>query len=211
MRSRILGTGSYLPAAVLTNFDLKRMDTSDAWIRERTGIERRHIVLRARPPSTWPNTRRVPRLPPRAASRGSGPDRGGLVHARSAVPERRVMLQARLKISAVRTRRRGAAAASSMRCRWPIIHSLGESKLAGGGRRFALEDYQPQRPRHGHPVWRRRGGVLRPRAEPASSRRISLVTARRSSCSAARVGSRPAFIRKATTSRWPVPKCSRWP
>ena len=45
MRSRILGTGSYLPAAVLTNFDLeKRMDTSDAWIRERTGIERRHIV-----------------------------------------------------------------------------------------------------------------------------------------------------------------------
>jgi 3-oxoacyl-[acyl-carrier-protein] synthase III len=45
MRSRILGTGSYLPAAVLTNFDLeKRMDTTDAWIRERTGIERRHIV-----------------------------------------------------------------------------------------------------------------------------------------------------------------------
>ena len=45
MRSRIVGTGSYLPAAVLTNFDLeKRMDTSDEWIRERTGIERRHIV-----------------------------------------------------------------------------------------------------------------------------------------------------------------------
>src|SRR5258708_39813523 len=45
MRSRIVGTGSYLPAGVLTNFDLeKRMDTTDAWIRERTGIERRHIV-----------------------------------------------------------------------------------------------------------------------------------------------------------------------
>jgi 3-oxoacyl-[acyl-carrier-protein] synthase-3 len=45
MRSRIIGTGSYLPAGLLTNFDLeKRMDTSDAWIRERTGIERRHIV-----------------------------------------------------------------------------------------------------------------------------------------------------------------------
>jgi 3-oxoacyl-[acyl-carrier-protein] synthase-3 len=44
-RSRILGTGSYLPAGLLTNADLeKRMDTSDAWIRERTGIERRHIV-----------------------------------------------------------------------------------------------------------------------------------------------------------------------
>ena len=45
MRSRIFGTGSYLPAGLLTNFDLeKRMDTTDAWIRERTGIERRHIV-----------------------------------------------------------------------------------------------------------------------------------------------------------------------
>jgi 3-oxoacyl-[acyl-carrier-protein] synthase-3 len=43
--SRIVGTGSYLPAKVLTNFDLeRRMDTSDAWIRERTGIERRHII-----------------------------------------------------------------------------------------------------------------------------------------------------------------------
>ncbi len=45
MRSRIAGTGSYLPASVLTNADLeKRMDTTDAWIRERTGIERRHYV-----------------------------------------------------------------------------------------------------------------------------------------------------------------------
>jgi 3-oxoacyl-[acyl-carrier-protein] synthase III len=45
MRSRIIGTGSYLPAGVLTNFDFeKRMDTTDAWIRERTGIERRHIL-----------------------------------------------------------------------------------------------------------------------------------------------------------------------
>src|SRR5882672_3820781 len=45
MRSRIVGTGSYLPAGVLTNFDLeKRVDTNDAWIRERTGIERRHVV-----------------------------------------------------------------------------------------------------------------------------------------------------------------------
>jgi len=43
--SRISGTGSYLPDTVVTNFDLeKRMDTSDIWIRERTGIERRHIL-----------------------------------------------------------------------------------------------------------------------------------------------------------------------
>ena len=43
--SRILGTGSYLPEKVVTNTDLeKTMDTSDEWIRERTGIERRHIA-----------------------------------------------------------------------------------------------------------------------------------------------------------------------
>ncbi len=45
MYSRIAGTGSYLPEKVLTNFDLEKMvDTSDEWIRTRTGIERRHIA-----------------------------------------------------------------------------------------------------------------------------------------------------------------------
>lgn len=45
MYSRIVGTGSYLPAKILSNSDLEKMlDTSDAWIRERTGIERRHII-----------------------------------------------------------------------------------------------------------------------------------------------------------------------
>ncbi len=43
--SRISGTGSYLPERILTNHDLEKMvDTSDAWIRERTGIETRHIA-----------------------------------------------------------------------------------------------------------------------------------------------------------------------
>ena len=44
--ARITGTGGYLPEKVLTNFDLEKMvDTSDDWIRERTGIEKRHIAL----------------------------------------------------------------------------------------------------------------------------------------------------------------------
>jgi 3-oxoacyl-[acyl-carrier-protein] synthase-3 len=44
--ARITGTGSYLPEKVLTNFDLEKMvDTTDQWIRERTGIEKRHIAL----------------------------------------------------------------------------------------------------------------------------------------------------------------------
>lgn len=43
--SRIAGTGSYLPEKVLTNHDLEKMvETSDQWITERTGINKRHIV-----------------------------------------------------------------------------------------------------------------------------------------------------------------------
>ncbi|MBA2483863.1 MAG: ketoacyl-ACP synthase III [Nitrosomonas sp.] len=45
MHSRIIGTGSYLPERILTNYDLEKMvDTSDEWIRTRTGITQRHIV-----------------------------------------------------------------------------------------------------------------------------------------------------------------------
>ncbi len=45
MYSRIIGTGRYLPEKVLSNRDLEKMvETSDQWIRERTGIERRHIA-----------------------------------------------------------------------------------------------------------------------------------------------------------------------
>ena len=43
--SRVAGTGSYLPKKIVTNHDLERMvDTTDEWIRSRTGIERRHIA-----------------------------------------------------------------------------------------------------------------------------------------------------------------------
>jgi 3-oxoacyl-[acyl-carrier-protein] synthase-3 len=44
-RSFIRGTGGYLPEKVLTNDDLSEMlDTSDEWIRERTGIRKRHVA-----------------------------------------------------------------------------------------------------------------------------------------------------------------------
>jgi 3-oxoacyl-[acyl-carrier-protein] synthase-3 len=44
-KSKIVGTGSYLPKSVLTNFDLEHMvDTSDEWIIERTGIRERRIA-----------------------------------------------------------------------------------------------------------------------------------------------------------------------
>ncbi len=44
-KSMIIGMGSAVPEKVLTNRDLEKMvDTSDKWIRERTGIEKRHIL-----------------------------------------------------------------------------------------------------------------------------------------------------------------------
>lgn len=44
-RTRIAGVGSFLPEKVLTNFDLEKLvETSNEWIIQRTGIERRHVV-----------------------------------------------------------------------------------------------------------------------------------------------------------------------
>jgi len=49
-RSVMLGCGSYLPAQILTNADLARkVDTTDDWIVQRTGIHERHIAA----PGEW--------------------------------------------------------------------------------------------------------------------------------------------------------------
>jgi 3-oxoacyl-[acyl-carrier-protein] synthase-3 len=43
--AKITGTGSYLPEKILTNKDLEKIvDTTDEWIRDRTGIEQRHVA-----------------------------------------------------------------------------------------------------------------------------------------------------------------------
>jgi len=45
MYSRVIGTGSYLPSKVLTNFDLEKIvDTTHDWILTRSGIVERHIA-----------------------------------------------------------------------------------------------------------------------------------------------------------------------
>ena len=45
MHSTVVGTGGYLPAEILTNAELaRRIDTSDEWVRARTGIRQRHIA-----------------------------------------------------------------------------------------------------------------------------------------------------------------------
>ena len=42
----ITAVGGYVPETILTNFDLEKMiDTTDEWIRTRTGIEERHILF----------------------------------------------------------------------------------------------------------------------------------------------------------------------
>ena len=52
MYSRIIGTGRYLPENIVTNHDLEqRVDTTDEWIRTRTGY--RWWTSRARP---WART-----------------------------------------------------------------------------------------------------------------------------------------------------------
>ena len=45
MIGKICGTGSSIPVKIMDNDDLSNMvDTNDAWIRERTGVEKRHIA-----------------------------------------------------------------------------------------------------------------------------------------------------------------------
>lgn len=45
MTGRICGTGSCVPSFAMDNNDIaKLVDTSDEWIRERTGVVRRHII-----------------------------------------------------------------------------------------------------------------------------------------------------------------------
>ena len=45
MKMRIAGTGKALPSRIVTNADLEKIiDTSDEWIRQRTGVEQRHWV-----------------------------------------------------------------------------------------------------------------------------------------------------------------------
>ena len=52
VRSKIVGTGMCVPEQVVTNDDLaQRMDTTDEWIRQRTGIEERHWIVDGETPA----------------------------------------------------------------------------------------------------------------------------------------------------------------
>ncbi len=52
LRSVVVGLGSYLPKRIVSNADLeKSLDTSDAWIVQRTGIKQRHVAAEDEPTS----------------------------------------------------------------------------------------------------------------------------------------------------------------
>jgi 3-oxoacyl-[acyl-carrier-protein] synthase-3 len=52
LRAKITGTGMYVPERVVTNKDLEKlMDTSDEWIRQRSGVEERHWITEGQFPS----------------------------------------------------------------------------------------------------------------------------------------------------------------
>lgn len=118
--SRILGTGSYLPERVLTNADLEKMvDTTDEWIRSRTGIQQRHIV--AEDESTCDLAERAARAALEAAD--VAPERLDLVVVGTTTPDRiypatACRLQARLGI-------RGCAAFDVQAVCTGFIYALG--------------------------------------------------------------------------------------
>ena len=98
--SRIIGTGRYLPEKVLTNADLEKMlDTTDEWIRSRSGIERRHVV------SEGEGTTDLCEKAARAALEAAGIEPGeldmivvGTTTPDQVFPNAGVLLQARLGI-----------------------------------------------------------------------------------------------------------------
>jgi 3-oxoacyl-[acyl-carrier-protein] synthase-3 len=100
MYSRIIGTGHYLPERVLTNADLEEMvDTTDEWIKSRTGIERRHIA--AADETTCDMAEQAVRRAMEAA--GIGPDDVDLIVVGTTTPDQifpnvGCLLQARLGI-----------------------------------------------------------------------------------------------------------------
>ncbi len=99
--ARITGTGSYLPEKVLTNHDLERMvDTTDQWIRERTGIHKRHVAAQGE--TTCDLAEHAARAAMEAA--GKGPDDIDLILVATTTPDQifpstACLLQQRLKIS----------------------------------------------------------------------------------------------------------------
>jgi len=83
-RARITSLGTFVPEKVLTNADLEKIvDTSDEWIRTRTGIERRHVVE----PGTPTSDLIVPAARQALRRRGLGPESLDLIIVATVTPD----------------------------------------------------------------------------------------------------------------------------
>jgi 3-oxoacyl-[acyl-carrier-protein] synthase III len=83
-RARLTALGTHVPERVVTNADLEKIvDTSDEWIRTRTGIERRHVVE----PGTPTSAIAVPAARAALRRRGIGPEELDLIIVATVTPD----------------------------------------------------------------------------------------------------------------------------
>ncbi|MDX1608762.1 MAG: beta-ketoacyl-ACP synthase III [Halofilum sp. (in: g-proteobacteria)] len=133
--ARISGTGAYLPERVMTNAELEALvETSDAWIQERTGIRQRHIVAEGE--ATCDLAEHAARRALEAA--GRRPHEVDLIVVATTTPDRvfpstACLLQARLGLH-------GCAAFDLQAVCTGFIYALGvaEKFIASGSSRCAL-------------------------------------------------------------------------
>jgi 3-oxoacyl-[acyl-carrier-protein] synthase-3 len=137
MRAVIAGTGGYLPERSLTNDELaawKGLETSDAWITERTGIKRRHIAADGETASDMGLKASLAAL----AQAGAGPEEVDAVIVATATPDSAFPSTA-AKIQGALGSTRGFAFDVSAACAG-FVYALGvaDSLVRGGQARGVL-------------------------------------------------------------------------
>ena len=161
LRSVVLGCGSYLPRRILTNAELAaRIDTSDEWIVQRTGIRQRHIAADGEFTSHLAiNAARAALDQCRDRRAGDRPDRACDLDARQHLSGNRGRRAARARHQPRRgLRPAGGLLGFRLRARhrrqFPALRRLQAG--AGDRRRNVLAHSRLERPRHLRAVRRRR-------------------------------------------------------
>ena len=164
IRSVVLGCGSYLPERILTNAELAaRIDTSDEWIVQRTGIRQRHIAAEGEFTSHLAiNAARAALASCQARRPGDRPDRAGDLDAGQYLSGDRGRGAARPRHQPWRRLRPAGGLLRLRLCARDRRQFPAHGRLqarAGDRRRDLFADSRLERPRHLRAVrrWRRRG------------------------------------------------------